>query len=353
MNVGLNDLTYVPTIYLRPAELSALEHLSNADKDRIIPIVLLKPWANAKTLAQAVLKIEGAFEKRRYFLAWDDSYTREAGPSAASIEYEELRSSYDGFAKWWSFVEERSNVIPYVPLGTEVAENCALLEKATTLGRGFLVRITRRSGQLIRPIVEALKEVDHNEYLVCVDVGWGRDILSAEMWADTCVKALVAVNEQVKIVVSGSSFPSEFTRITKAGEEAALERLLYANLVKRNNQAKLIYGDWGSSRASLNGGGGVIVPRVDVPMGRSWYIFRADSTGTYRTTAKEAMESGKWPYDPDVWGKYVIRNTSIGQGYVIDSPKKSTEVRINIHLHEQISGDSPPDNQYVEEDFTD
>ena len=354
MQVGLNDLTYVPTIYLRPAELSAVEHLSVADKDGIIPIFLLKPWANAKTLNQAVLKIESSYDKRKYFLAWDDSYSRSGDHTLASQEFAQLCSSEKEYSKWWQFVEDHPFAIPYVPLGSDLTVNRLLLSKATELGRGFLVRITRKSGQLLGPIIEALAEVEHNEYVVCLDVGWGRDILSAEMWADACIKSLVAENDQTKIVASGSSFPSEFTRISSFGEEAALERVLYSNLVKRNNQARIIYGDWGSSRASLNGGGGVIVPRVDVPLERSWCIFRAEnSSGTYRATAKSAYDSGKWIYEPDVWGKYVIRNTAIGQGYVIDLPKKSTEVRINIHLHQQIGGDVPPSGQYVEEEFND
>lgn len=353
MQVGIGELVYVPTIYMRPAELNALEHLSQSDKDKIIPIMLLKPWGNSTTIEKAVEKIENVYERRSYFLECDHYYDLDKSTLAAQQFYELLDQKNEHSA-WWDLIESHPLAIPSVPLSNNVDTLKANVNRANAFGRGFLLRVRKLSGQLQNILIQALHEIDHNEYLICLDVGWGRDILSSELWADGWITGITADFPEARIVVSGSSFPRSFSRYGVQGEEAALERVLHANLARKHNAANLVYGDWASSRSPSDSGGGVLIPRIDVPQQRRWMIYRAkDEFGNYKDTAKKAVTSGQWPYDPDVWGKYVINNTANGEGYVIDSAKKSTEVRINIHLHEQINLGTPPVGAGIEEDFVD
>lgn len=353
MQVGIGALTYVPTIFMRPAELTALEHLSETDKDKIIPIVLLKPWGNSSTIEKAVEKIEQVYSDRSYFLECDHYYDLNKS-SAAAQQFYDLVDEETNHDAWWELVGNYQNAIPSVPLRNDAAAMKSNLARANDFGRGFLIRVRKLSGQLMPPLLEALHDIDHNEYVISLDVGWGRDILSSELWADGWIRGITAEFPDARIVVSGSSFPRSFTQYGIQGEEAALERVLFASLLRKHNLAKLIYGDWASSRSPVDSGGGVIIPRIDVPQTRSWFIFRAkDEFGNYKDTAEKSLASGRWAYDPDVWGKYVINNTAQGAGYVIDSAKKSTEVRINIHLHEQINIGLPPAGGAIEEDFID
>ena len=72
MAINLFEANYVPTIFLRNAELLAVSELPEATKDILTPIFCLKPWFRSKLLSNSIKKIETSFgEGRSFFLDID------------------------------------------------------------------------------------------------------------------------------------------------------------------------------------------------------------------------------------------------------------------------------------------
>jgi hypothetical protein len=351
VQVEINELSYAPTIFLRNAEMQALEHLSNAEKDNIIPISLIKPWANSAQLIGGIKRINKAFPDRKYILDID-RYYRRSSDRPAWHQFLSMSVPDHDFANWRAFVGEIENAIPCIQIfGATVGQINSQIGWADQLQKTFAIRIENAFPCDRTAVLSALSAINHSNYVVVLDAGWSRDVLGLEMWVSGWIDAITALHEDTKIVVSASSFPDSFKVYGEYGEEALQERPLFTSLGRRHNAARLIYGDWCSSRPHGNDGGGPGYPRIDVPLPSRWAFFRASEIdGNFQPLALEATRSPIWDNNLNVWGKYFINNTARGDGYVINSAQQAAAARINIHLNQQISqglqapiGDVPED----------
>ena len=149
--------------------------------------------------------------------------------------------------------------------------------------------------------------------------------------------------DSIPVILSGSSFPNNFAKFDGGGQAPLNERMVFDNLLALNNRARLVYGDWASSRSPSEPrpNPNPIPPRIDLPCRSSWEIFRVrDEDGGFQVAAIDALSSSEFPHDLDVWGTYVIRSTAEGS----DNPKdqsvirhhsRAAAVRINLHLYRQ------------------
>lgn len=344
MAIDLTRCSYIPTIFLRNAELRALRELPNSDKDDLAPIFALKPWLTSKELMRSIEKIQESFGERDFFLDLDPFYRPNEIKRPAQDQFLELLDSSESYSNWMDFVEEHDRVQPCLRL--EDADNRNIreqIESFTGLERTFLARIIFDHTPRPHEVVDSVCETEHGNFGFVLDVGWGSDILSREAWASGLVGRISDLRPEIPIVVSGSSFPSSFTGY-EIGEPVHLdERTLYRSLSRRHNAASLIYGDWASSRKpSEQRGGAAPTPRIDLPDREAWRIFRiAEDNGGYVAAAREVLQSDSWNNDLDVWGTYMIRATAQREPFSINAPPYATAARINIHLHYQLRYNDP------------
>lgn len=351
MAINLFEANYVPTIFLRNAELLAVSELPEATKDILTPIFCLKPWFRSKLLSNSIKKIETAFgEGRSFFLDIDPFYKVEEEKTEAQKEFNKLIDPEGGYGNWTSFFEEYPNAYPCLQVEHADAESVRAQTAAfTKMEKVFLVRLTHGGGRNWSSIVDAVCETQHTNYGFVIDVEWGRDILSRAMWADGIVKQIVSQKgDSIPIILSGSSFPDSFANAEPTASASVDERVLFNNLVTNNNEARLIYGDWASSRSPTEGGGGgnEIPPRIDLSTQTSWEVFRyRRDDGGFQAAAKAAMKSSKYPKNLDIWATYAIAATAIDDPPGFEDPNKiksltrATAARINLHLYSQMHFD--------------
>lgn len=354
MQIGINDLKYVPTLYLRNAEMQALEHLSNAEKDQLIPIVPIKPWANSGRLISSLARIEKAYPDRNYIIDIDRYYVK-ASERPAWAEFLQLRSSADSFAAWRAFADQAERAIPCIQIFNATTQDIKnQITWAENSNKTFALRIEQRFPVNQNSFLECFSEIQHSNYVIILDAGWSRDVISSQVWASSWISSLVALHDDAKIVVSASSFPDQFMDYGQFGTEDVQERPFFDGLRGTHNAARLIYGDWASSRPHGNGSGGPGYPRIDLPVQNSWIFFRAANVGgDFQPLADQARNSSYWDGNLNNWGKYFIDNTASGIGYTINSAQQAAAARINIHLNQQIvQGIGSPIGD-VPEDFVD
>ncbi len=77
----LEQFPYCPALHSRVAEIKALSKLPAATKDRLFPLIIARPWPNAKHLDRTWEKVGEAMGNRRYALDLDRT-KRNSGASS-------------------------------------------------------------------------------------------------------------------------------------------------------------------------------------------------------------------------------------------------------------------------------
>lgn len=351
----LEQFPYCPALHARVAEIKALAQLPAATKDRLFPLIVCRPWPNAKHLIRTWEKIGEAMGNRRFALDLDRTKRNSSGKLAAATEFDELFVSRNGFANYYDAVGSIAEAIPVLRVsGGEAAQFNAQAGHVDMLDRGLVVRI--EYGVVTNPIALVEQVLGRfQDVSFFVDVGWSNDILGRESWASGIVERIARDQPDIEVVVSGSSFPDSFSDIGARGVIPVGERYLYNNLVRRHNSATLIYGDWGSTRPpSTQQMPMKNIPRIDLPEPSQWVSFRRDKElddeEDYTDIAQRVVADADWPADLNIWGTYTIEWTASGEPGAIRSPATAAAARINIHLHRQaffgandivVDGDEP------------
>lgn len=318
--------------------MKALAQLPAAAKDRMLPILISRPWPNANELQRTWEKIDEALGGRRFALDLDVSKYQSGSKKTAAEQFDILFEPDDGFAHYYSMVAEVEAAVPVVRVtGGTVREVDRQIEHIGALERGAVLSL--RYGSITNPItaIDAFADLLDDNFLIVLDAGWSNDLLSREAWLSPIVRHITDLRPETEIVMAGSSFPDSFARIGTRGVAPVEERYLYDALVRRHNAANLTYGDWGSTRPPGDPVPMINVPRIDLPLDREWTFLRADrdEDETYADVAERALRDPNWPADLDIWGTYMIECTAEDLPVAIRSPGTAAAARINIHLYRQ------------------
>lgn len=351
---NLDEVSYIPVLGVRPAEMLALESLPERDKDLLLPLFRLQPWVAAHHLESVLARLSDAYGQRPFYVSLaEPELTSNPRPVHAALDA--LRSPADGYGAWCSFLREQENMIPSLQL-TDVNEFRTQAERLRALDRGLIVPIERAAFQFARTIAMQTAAITDGGRDVVFLLDWGRQtrtLLVQEAEAIGYVQTIRSVAPHARVALSASSFPESFTAIT---EQDVYERLFFEALRSRTD--RIIYSDRGSARAERQtGGGGAPAPRVDYARQSQWDFFRSDTgedrPSAYQTQAQRLMDSPIWDGALRLWGTQMIERTALGDEGAIISAARSTAVRINIHLHQQLFFDFPDQLYDTDEEWTD
>ncbi|MGO4915695.1 beta family protein [Pseudogemmobacter sp. W21_MBD1_M6] len=358
MAIDIRATSYVPTLFLRNAELQAVAELPDSAKDLLTPIFCLKPWKTAKLLEAAMLKIKNVFGDRDYFLDIDPFEPVKEVKRKAQEDFLELVDHSDDNQSWVNFFDDHPHAHPCIQVNHgELAAIRNQIDGFNQREKPFLVRLDHENGRRFDQVIEEVCKTEHANFGFVLDAGWSRDLLSRTNWADGLVKQIVRLRgSDIPITVTGSSFPDSFAGVDLGTSFPILERRLFLQLQQANNQARLIYGDWASSRSPSEGGGGgnPIPPRIDLATGAEWESFRCrEEDGGFKVAAEAAVNSKNFPKGLSIWGTYMIEATRIGDPNGISTLHKATATRINLHLYRQLYFDNfdpapDTDDEYLE-----
>lgn len=357
----LENKVYVPTLALRPSEMNGLEFLPAATKNRMTPCFLLAPWANSSSLERAITRIERAFPNRPYFLDLDRDYTPTNSDSQSQQEFLRLLDSANAFEHWAEFVKDHPNIWPCIQTqGQTEAELRAQIEKFQSQGRPYCMRIVKDAyPDNVAEIVDAFAASGSADFAIILEGGWTRDPLSLAVWFSGFIaESLQAIDASVPIVLSCTSIPKMFDTFNKSAPSviAFNNRSLVEQVARNSNRARVIYGDWGSTRPrELRDMASRPLDRVDYPIETAWLIARnKDDKWDFRDAARAVVASPAWEGKLGIWGEELIANTTINKELGIDTPQKNVAARVNIHLHRQAFYGQPPiDPVALDEDWED
>ncbi|MBB3607617.1 hypothetical protein [Rhizobium sp. BK602] len=360
------ELTYIPILTVRPAEMVALRELPDLAKDRMLPHIILRPWLNSNELRKSIDKIQHAYGKRPWIVELDDDIDY-ASESPAWQQMQSLQNPEKGFANWINFVARIDYAIPVL----QISEDSEAVEKQIAavkeLGRGAVVRFPAQVFHVVPKFVDFLQRSNYNDVLFILDFGQAdQRILTRYITAKAQCDAIISRFPDASIAISATTFPFEFSEINK---QAIFEREFYLELANQNPQLKLIYSDRGSARAERLGGGGTPMPRIDLPGSTVWRFFREEvgqivfgkrvitaeeRESGYRSAAARAINDPAWDHNLNIWGTQLIKLTQIGADYSINAPVRATAARINIHLFRQSTfGYAGDISNLTEDDWSD
>lgn len=339
----LESKAYVPTLAVRASEMNGLEFLPGATKDRMTPCFLLAPWANSNRLERTITRIERAFPHRPYFLDIDRYYQfTNLEDSVPQQELHRLMDPEGCYQNWVEFVGEHERILPCVQTRDQSeAEIRNQIEAFQLQGRAYCMRIVLdRLPNNIDEIVGAFAAAGAADFAIILEGGWTTDPLSLAPWfAGLIGGSLAPIDAAVPVVLSCTSIPKMFTRFSAEQPTGVpfTNRQLVEQVGRNSNRARVIYGDWGSTRPREPGGfANRPLDRVDYPTENAWYFARnKEDDWDFRDAALAIVSSPEWDGGLGIWGEEMIQNTTINEELGIDTPQKNVAARVNIHLHRQ------------------
>ncbi|UZW55409.1 beta family protein [Sphingobium sp. JS3065] len=331
---------YVPLLRTGIAEVDAYRSLYPDIKDRTFPIFLARPWPNASHLQLTVKRIKEAVGDQPFGLSLDADRHGFDNSRAAQREFDALFNESRGFQAYYNFVGDIGGAVPVLQSTRSPDILLHQLGNAERLDRGLIVHQRRGATIPLSDILIDMPPLPHDTLFV-VDAGWSRNYIDLESWALPVLERIVNALPEAEIVVMSSSFPDSFSHIIGDAEETGSERRLYSALTQRFQQTDLTYGDWGSTRPTLGGGGGAIPSRIDIPSTHTWHIFRADPDldPGFPEVAWIAHHHECFNLVPDCWGKETVAITD-DQGAGVTGRQVAAAARINMHMTIQSGGSS-------------
>lgn len=340
-----SKVPYLPFLSLRPAEMLALEELPSATKDRMLPLIHLRPWTTAFALQSGLDRLTAAYGNRPTVIAVGAPETA-ANLRPVHRELAILRDAEGGYQNWCRFIEDEGHehFIPAVQI-EDPAGIDGQVRRFYELGRGLVVIVPRAALGGLRALAKAVTQLTDAGRGVCFVLDERRtDIhsLNRAVFLTAHCDEIKEICPYAAISISGSSFPDNFKGV--AGQDI-YERILFNEVVAKVGKKRMIYSDRGSARVERMGGGGLPMPRVDYPLAQHWSFFRSQTEGApgYKQMAENLLspEVGVFDERLRVWGTLMIERTAKGIEPSIKTPARSTAVRINLHLQRQTFFDDP------------
>ena len=336
--------------------MNAISELPRKNMDVMIPAVQLKPWLNSTNFSKSTEKVINSIGNNVNWIAnldveYASSKKSQESDRPSAVKFRELKDPSNGYENWVNFITENPKCIPTLLLFNEdnIQEQA---KKLDSLGRGLVVHLYEPNQTVTEIITNSVK----GSILFILDFGEigkksPREIAREVAVWTKFIRSALDSKQSIKIAISSSSFPGNFEGLTHA---RIMERELFNTVVaslEQKYRQNFIYSDRGGARIKpLGGGGNIPRPRIDYPTPDDWFFFRSakinisvlERDSEYSKMARKAIQSEHWKEDLNIWATDMIKKTAAGETkYGINTPVKSTAVRLNLHMHNQaFYGDS-------------
>jgi hypothetical protein len=310
-------------------------------------------------MARSIERIEKVFPKRQYFLDIDRYFQVRDARREIHDEFDNISGNTGSVKYWIDFVSELDYATPCILLSDKTIDQIKQqIEAFQNHGKGFAVRIERQFyPRNIGAIVSLLNEIGTADFCIILDGGWVPDALQLYAEFDGLISnALSTIDAAIPIVVSCTTFPNDFSRITGVVPVEFKNRELVSQIARNNNRRTIVYGDWGSTRPRQYERFGQPLPRIDYAGSHSWFFARnKEEYWSYKDAAKNITKQKAWldSFPLGVWGENQIVLTCTSESQGISTPQQNVASRVNIHLHRQAFYDVSVSLDDLDEDWED
>lgn len=314
-----------------------IEHLPDAEKDKMLPVVLLAPWLNSIKFQNTFDRVEKSIGQRPIIVDVD-RYYRSSSQLESRLYFNALVSGIDRDDLWIELIKQHENYIPCVQIFNRTLEQIRRqIDEFKTIGRSYALRFETNLTYDLHDIGKIVLENSEQDMLVIFDTGW-QDFSDTQIrQVSNLIEWLTLINGHAKFVVSGSNFPNDFTDFENVGSISIGSRQLFDLLSKRFDNYQMYYGDWASTKPRIyDGGGSPPLPRIDFPTKDRWIISRSkQETWDFEAAAKRITRLPEWATRPSVWGTGLVERTAQGLPGGISTGPQAIAARVNIHLFMQ------------------
>lgn len=345
------SFAYNPILAVRLSELTALQELPPADKDKILPSILLRQWSGSHRLESSIQKISAVFQDRPVIIMLPDELDTPKTVYEVHRDLERLASSANGYRNWVDFIEGNPLYIPTAQL-IDINQFSAQIANLSELNRGIVIHLDENSLLGLNFIAQEVSRLYKGEdVLFQIDYKQkNRELLLKALSTVNITKYLREAVPNCYVSASATTFPMSFAKMSS---QSIFERRFYEIITESLGQDFLVYSDHGSARSEQMDRIITNAPvRIDNPTRSEWFFFKEkiDYSGIdpdedeeearrecrtlgYTEAAKQAVESDSWA-DLGIWGTNQILEQAEGVP-VIKGQGQAATVRINIHLHLQ------------------
>lgn len=335
--IGLDDITYLPAIRSRAAELRGYRELRAETRAALAPIVALGQMGNVKDPAKVRDNLNATLGP--FFLDLN-TYQNQRCEG-----WETLCDPTNAFENWREFAKGADSAVPVALLSAnakmrDFAQQVRAIEKTYSK---VIVRSRQPATDL--PLLQAaISSIDSVANLfVVLDFGYIRGSMDArEIEARRTITALRLVDDTVRIAVLSSSFPRSVVAFGETkGALDILERRFHQNL---GGEDVAVYGDHCSIYPEpFEPTMSRFVPRIDYVTSSQWHYrrFRQEDGGYTRCAQELVTKLPEWepPFTSVSWGAAQIAETvrrgSPPEGF--NAPANWIAARVNMHIERQQS----------------
>ena len=261
-----------------------------------------------------------------------------------NIEIEDLLDETDGFKQWRNFLLEIG--IPGLAPTLQFVEGCTaenVARQARKLESAFgriCIRVDAymSADEILQYVLPAVQAIDSEENVFFyLDFGFLRPNGENAAIIDAAPALnFISQRSSENIFSLASSFPRSVTESGYGRDSEGCFPLTEVHLsrVLAERISHIKHGDYGSVHPVRYTGGGIAVPRVDVPLDEECYYYRFRRVdGGYAEAARRALKDRRYE-SLSTWGDHQIHAAAQGHPEA-NNPSHWIAVRVNIHVTRQ------------------
>lgn len=355
---------YMPILKTRPSENKAYEKLTDAVKDKILPIIEMtgarsyKYPKTHKTLAGVVRpgdinkKIDNILSlvKTRPFILdiTDDESLMYDGINI-------IKNPENGYQEWRRFLTKNENfkqlVIPTIQFDTNyIADTFLQIKELNKEFKYLALKISAfkfnnpdkcsnlfnvhnlSANTIIQSIIDKIVEITGNDKLILIlDFGFISEFEKYKSIIDECLNKLTNTSHLKAIIPVSSSFPSYVKPIPEDTFEAQ-EGVLYTHIQNTKNYSNICFGDYASLHpVKYPTSGGGWIPRID-------YI---EDTNILKYSYKRASSDKKNKNNSDAYEELAKRVINASNYQQIDNLTVWGDEQIDLKSKGENNGNAP------------